>query len=79
VTDDEQLSLLSEFSRGGLSYGQFAVKRLEIDMKYRGEITRAVSADYKRQGNPDNAIPKAPSDSSSTCGWEGKQWVCRSL
>ncbi|OIQ91840.1 hypothetical protein GALL_262110 [mine drainage metagenome] len=83
MTDDEQLSLLSEFSRGDLSYGRFAVKRLEIDMKYRGEITRAVSADYKRPENQpqkkDSAIPKAPSDSSSTCGWEGKQWVCRSL
>ena len=83
MTDDEQLSLLSEFARGDLSYGQFAVKRLEIDMKYRGEITRAISADYKRPENQpqkkDGAIPKATPESSSTCGWEGKQWVCRSL
>ena len=83
MTDDEQLSLLSVFARGDLSYGQFAVKRLEIDMKYRGEITRAISADYKRPENQpqkkDGAIPKATPESSSTCGWEGKQWVCRSL
>jgi hypothetical protein len=83
VTDGEQQSLLSEFSRGNLSYGQFAVKRLEIDTRYRGEITRAVSADYKHPENmrqkKDGVMPKTPSDSSSSCGWEGTQWVCRSL
>ena len=83
VTDGEQQSLVLEFSRGNLSYGQFAVKRLEIDTRYRGEITRAVSADYKYPENlrqkKDNVIPKTPSDSSSACGWEGTQWVCRSL
>lgn len=83
TTDGEQQSLVLEFSRGDLSYGQFAVKRLEIDTRYRGEITRAVSADYKHPENmqqkKDNVIPKAPSDSSPACGWEGTQWVCRSL
>jgi hypothetical protein len=83
VTDREQQALLSEFSRGDLSYGQLAVKRLEIDTKYRGEITRAVSADYKHPENmpqeKDSVMSKPPSDSSSSCGWEGTQWVCRSL
>lgn len=83
VTDREQQSLLSEFSRGNFSYGRFAVMRLEIDTKYRGEITRAVSADYKYPENipqiKDSELPKIPTDSSSSCGWEGKQWVCRSL
>jgi hypothetical protein len=83
VMDGEQQTLLSEFSRGNLSYGRFAAMRLDIDTKYRGEITRAVSADYKRPESmpqkKDNALPKVPTDSSSSCGWEGKQWVCRSL
>ena len=83
VKDGEQQSLLRSSPRGDLSYGQFAVRRLEIDTQYRGEITRAVSADYKRPENmpqkKDNVIPKTPSDSSSSCGWEGTQWVCRSL
>jgi hypothetical protein len=83
VTDREQQSLLSEFLRGDLSYGQLAVKRLEIDTKYRGEITSAVSADYKRPENmpqeKNSVMPKTTSDSSSSCRWEGAQWVCRSL
>jgi DNA modification methylase len=83
VTDSEQLSLVSEFSKGNLSYGQFASKRLEIDTRYRGQITRAVSSDYKHPENmrqeKDSVMPKTPSDSSSSCGWEGTQWVCRSL
>lgn len=83
VTDVEQQALLSEFSRGNLSYGRFAAMRLDIDTKYRGEITRAVSAGYKRQENTpqdkDSEMQKTPADSSSSCGWEGKQWVCRSL
>lgn len=83
VTDSEQQSLVLEFSKGNLSYGQFAAKRLEIDTRYRGQITRAVAADYKNpdnmQQNKNNGLPKKPADSSSICGWEGTQWVCRSL
>lgn len=83
ATDGEQQSLVLELSKGDISYGQFAVKRLEIDTRYSGEITRAVSADYKYPENmrqkKDNVMPKTPSDSSSSCGWEGTQWVCRSL
>ena len=83
VMDGEQQALVSEFSRGGLSYGQFAARRLEIDTKYRSEITRAIAADYKRpenaRQNKDGASQKSPQDSSSSCGWEGRQWVCRSL
>jgi hypothetical protein len=81
ATDSEQLMLVSELHKGNLSYGQFAARSLEIDTKYRGQIMRAIAADYK---NPDNlhqqkgsALPKTSSDSS--CGWEGNQWVCRSL
>jgi len=83
VTDSEQLSLVAEFARGNISYAQFASRRLEIDTRYRGEITRAVVADYKNSGNgqqnKNNALPKATADPSSSCGWEGTQWVCRSL
>ena len=83
VMDGEQQALLSEFSRGNLGYGRFAVMRLDIDTKYRSEITRAVSADYKRPESmpqkKDSELPKSPTGSSSSCGWEGKQWVCHSL
>lgn len=83
VKDGEQLTWVREFSRGRVSYGEFAVRRLEIDTRYRGDITRAVSADYKHPEYPQqkngNAIHNMPPDSSSACGWEGTQWVCRSL
>ncbi len=83
VKDGEQQALVRIFSKGNLSYGEFAVKRLEIDTRYRGEITRAVSADYKRpedtQQKMGNVIQNTPSDPLSSCGWEGTQWICRSL
>lgn len=81
--DSEQLSLVLELAKGGLSYGEFAVKRLEIDTKYRGHITRAISADYKKpiDAAPQKNIgsPKTSPSQNSSCGWEGSQWVCRSL
>ena len=83
VKDDEQQALVQAFSTRRFSYGEFAVRRLEIDTRYRGEITRAVSADYKRpedtQQKKGNVIQNMPADPSSSCGWEGTQWVCRSL
>jgi hypothetical protein len=82
ATDAEQYLLVLELSRGGMSYGEFASKRLEVDTRYRGEIMRAIAADYQTPGNEQqqrsNASPKASSGSSS-CGWEGNQWICRSL
>lgn len=83
ASDSEQLALILELSKGNLSYGDFAIKRLELDTKYRGEIVRAISADYKkREGRPPpNSGPSQnlPSGSNSSCGWEGNQWICRSL
>lgn len=83
VKDGEQQALVHEFFKGNFSYGEFAVRRLEIDTRYRGEITRAVSADYKHpesmQQKKGNVIQNMPPDPSSSCGWEGTQWVCRSL
>jgi hypothetical protein len=83
ASDSEQLVLILELSKGNLSYGDFAIKRLELDTKYRGEIVRAISADYKsREGRPplNNGLPQnPPSSSSSSCGWVGNQWICRSL
>lgn len=66
--DSEQQALVLELSRGALSYGEFAAKRLEIDTRYRGEIVRAVAADYKKPENvqqkKNNVLPK-PSLTSS--------------
>jgi len=81
--DGEQLALVHTFSGGRLSYGEFAARRLEIDTRYRSEITGAISADYKRpedmQQKKANVIQSTPSDPWSACGWEGAQWICRSL
>ncbi|MBI5889216.1 MAG: hypothetical protein HZB47_00880 [Nitrosomonadales bacterium] len=83
ATDSEQILLVWELYKGNLSYGQFAAKRLEIDTKYRGQIMNAIAADYKKPENlqrpNSNESPKLPSSSSSSCGWEGAHWVCRSL
>ena len=83
ASDSEQLALVVELSKGELKYGEFASKRLEIDTRYRGQIIRAISADYKKpsdNSHPKNtASPKAPSSSNSSCGWEANQWICRSL
>jgi hypothetical protein len=83
AADSEQLMLVSELAKGSLSYGEFAAKRLEIDTRYRNQIIRAIAADYKKPENmqqpkiKDSAKPSA--SPSSSCGWEGTQWVCRSL
>lgn len=83
ASDSEQLALVLELSKGNLSYGDFAIKRLELDTKYRAEIVRAISADYKkREGMPHlngGSSQNPPSSSNSSCGWEGNQWICRSL
>lgn len=83
AADSEQLVLVSEFSRGGLSYGEFAAKRLEIDTRYRNQITKAIASDYRRPENMQQPRVKdttrPPASPSSSCGWEGAQWVCRSL
>jgi hypothetical protein len=83
ASDSEQLALILELSKGSLSYGDFAIKRLELDTKYRGEIVRAISTDYKnRDGRPpvNASSPQSPpSGSNSSCGWVGNQWICRSL
>jgi hypothetical protein len=83
AADSEQLMLVFELSRGNLRYGEFAAKRLDIDTIYRGQITRAIAADYKTPGSSpqptNNVLPKTPSASNSSCGWEGNLWVCRSL
>ncbi len=83
ASDSEQLALILELSKGNLSYGDFAIKRLELDTKYRGEIVRAISTDYKkREARPpvNSSMPPNPSSgSSSSCGWVGNQWICRSL
>lgn len=83
AADSEQLALILEFSKGNFSYGEFAIKRLELDTKYRAEIVRAISADYKRSSEfpqqKSGAAPKPPSSQSSSCGWESNQWICRSL
>lgn len=66
--DNEQQALVLELSKGNLSYGEFAAKRLEIDTRYRGQIVRAIAADYKKPENviqkKNNALPK-PSLTSS--------------
>jgi hypothetical protein len=83
AADSEQLLLVSELSKGNLSYGEFAAKRLEVDTRYRSQIIRAIAADYKKPENmqqpriKDSSKPSA--SPSSSCGWEGTQWVCRSL
>lgn len=83
ASDSEQLSLVLELSRGNLSYGQFAAKRLEIDTRFRGQVMHAIAADYRKpeyKRSPRiNDSAKPPVSSSSSCGWEGSQWVCRSL
>jgi hypothetical protein len=83
ASDSEQLALVSELSKGNLSYGTFATRRLEIDTKYQGEIVRAISADYKKptDSSPPQSpsSPKSPPSVNSSCGWEGNQWICRSL
>jgi len=83
ASDSEQLSLVVELSKGNLSYGEFASRRLEIDTRYRGQIIRAISADYKKPTDAPqqkNGPPaKTPAGANSSCGWEGNQWVCRSL
>lgn len=81
--DSEQLMLVSELLKGGLSYGEFAAKRLEIDTRYRNQIIKAIAADYKKPENMQQPrikdTTKPPASPSSSCGWEGTQWVCRSL
>lgn len=81
--DGEQQALVRAFAKGTFSYGEFAMRRLEIDTRYRDEITKAVSADYKHpedmQQNRGNVIQDMPSNPSSSCGWEGPQWICRFL
>jgi hypothetical protein len=83
ASDSEQLVLIQELAKGSLSYGEFAIRRLDLDTKYRGEIVRAISADYKRQERrspPKNGTsPNPPASSNSSCGWEANQWICRSL
>jgi hypothetical protein len=83
ASDSEQLSLVLELAKGSLKYGEFAAKRLEIDTRYRGLIMRAISADYKRPIDTtqpkSTASPKTPASPNSSCGWEGNQWICRSL
>jgi hypothetical protein len=83
ASDKEQLGLVLELSKGNLSYGDFATKRLEVDTKYRGEIVRAISADYKNHETtpqPKNSVlPNTSPNSNSSCGWQAGQWVCRSL
>ena len=84
ATDNEQLLLVWELYKGKLSYGQFAAKRLEVDTKYRGQIMNAIAADYKKPEvvqHPNNSkdMSKPPASPTSSCGWEGEQWVCRSL
>ena len=68
---------------GNFSNGEFAERCLEFDTPYSGEITRAVSADYKypenMQQKKGNVIQNMPLDPSSSVGWEGTQWICRSL
>lgn len=83
ASDKEQLALVSELSKGNMSYGDFATKRLEVDTKYRSEIVRAISADYKNHETPpqpkNSVLPNTSPNSNSSCGWQAGQWVCRSL
>ncbi|MDO8991114.1 MAG: hypothetical protein Q7U91_15935 [Sideroxyarcus sp.] len=81
AADKEQLALVQELSRGNMAYGDFAARRLEIDTKYRGEIVRAIAAEYKNHNSsaPLNNSSSPGSQSNSSCGWEGNQWICRSL
>jgi hypothetical protein len=83
AADSEQLALVLELSKGSLSYGEFAAKRLEIDTRYRNQIIRAIAADYKKPENMQQPrvkdTTKPAASPSSSCGWEGTQWVCRSL
>lgn len=83
AADSEQLALVLELSKGSLSYGEFAAKRLEIDTRYRSQIIRAIAADYRKPESMQQPkikdTTKPPASPSSSCGWEGTQWVCRSL
>ncbi len=65
--DNEQQALVLELAQGELSYGEFAAKRLEIDTRYRGQIVRAIAADYKKPENvqkKNNVLPKPTLTSS---------------
>ncbi len=66
--DNEQLALVLELSKGNLGYGEFAAKRLEVDTRYRGQIVRAIAADYKKPENvpqkKNNVAPKPTLTSS---------------
>lgn len=84
-SDAEQQLLVTELYKGNLSFGQFAVKRDQIDSRRSSRFIRAVTTDIKEYEASQLQHPggpgASPSSSDSLCGYEGANgsysWVCR--
>lgn len=92
ASDNDQQMLVLELYKGGLTYGDFAAKRQEIETRYNGQIQQALgqyNAGAEQQNYQNRQLqiqqqnqtkpyqaPIPPRPTRSVCGWQGNQWVC---
>ncbi len=85
-SDAEQQLLVTELYKGKLSFGQFAIKRNQLNSLRSSLFLHAVTADIKefeasQLYRPDGSKTAPPPSSNSPCGYVGSKgnyrWVCR--